>query len=84
MYRYDLGPDFLRLRPDFPVLLIHGDQDATAPVDRVRELALRHPTWTLDVRKGVDHHPLLREPVACIAAIDAFVTAAAPAEILPR
>lgn len=78
VYRHDVAMDIPGLRPDLPVLLIHGDQDRTAPVERVRELVQQHPTWILRVQEGVDHHPLLRRPDACIAAIGAFVAAAAP------
>ena len=77
VYRYDSASDFSRLRTELPVLLIHGDQDATAPIDRVLELARLHPAWRLDIRKGVDHHPLLRETPDCVARIGAF-TADAP------
>jgi pimeloyl-ACP methyl ester carboxylesterase len=49
-----------------PVLLVHGDQDRSAPLDNVRILAAGFPAWRLEVVSGADHHlPIDRpEPVA--------------------
>jgi pimeloyl-ACP methyl ester carboxylesterase len=55
------------------VLVLHGDQDTTAPLDGIRRLASRRPGWTLQVLPGIDHHPLLRDPGGCRRAIAAFV-----------
>ena len=71
VYRYDLAEDAARLRPDLPVLLLHGGRDATAPLDGVRRLMAGRPRWTLQVLPGADHHPLLRDPVSCVRAIAA-------------
>ena len=69
IYRYDLAEDAERLRPGLPVLLLHGDRDATAPLEGVRRLAARCPGWELRVLPGADHHPLLRDCAWCLAAI---------------
>jgi pimeloyl-ACP methyl ester carboxylesterase len=82
VYRYDSTSDFRRIRPELPVLLVHGDQDATAPIARVLELARLHPAWKLDVRKGVDHHPLLRETPDCVASIAAFAADVSETELV--
>ena len=72
IYRYDLADDARRLPPDLPVLLLHGDRDTTAPLEGARRLAAHHPSATLVVLPGVDHHPLLRDPSRCVEAIRSF------------
>ena len=71
VYRYDLAEDAARLPEELPVLLLHGDCDATAPLDGVRRLMAGRPRWTLRVLAGADHHPLLRDPAWCARAIGA-------------
>lgn len=74
LYRYDLGDDMRRLPQELPVLMLHGDCDTTAPLDGARRLAAYHPASTLIVLPGVDHHPLLRDPARCLAALRSFAT----------
>ena len=69
IYRYDVAVDMARLPPDLPVLLLHGDQDVTAPIDGARRLAAAHPRSELRILRGVDHHPLLRNPDWVLGAI---------------
>ena len=72
VYRYDLGRDASRLPDRIPVLLLHGDRDPTAPLEGVRRLSAGRPGWTLRVLPGADHHPLLRDPAWCLAAIGSW------------
>jgi pimeloyl-ACP methyl ester carboxylesterase len=72
IYRYDLARDAERLPAALPVLLLHGDRDTTAPLEGARRLAAHHQNATLIVLPGVDHHPLLRDPVRCLEAIRSF------------
>lgn len=72
VYRYDLGRDAGRLPDRIPVLLLHGDRDPTAPLEGVRRLSAGRPGWTLQELPGVDHHPMLRDPVRCLAAIGSW------------
>lgn len=69
VYRHDLAEDAARLRPELPVLLLHGDRDATAPLSGVQRLLAGRPRWTLLVLPGADHHPLLRDQAWCVNAI---------------
>lgn len=69
IYRHDLTADFERLPADLPVTLIHGDMDTTAPIESVQAMARRRPNSDLVVLKGVDHHPWLRRPADCSAAL---------------
>lgn len=73
VYRYTPARDADRLPATLPVLLLHGDRDHTAPLDRVRRLASAHRGWDTHILSGVDHHPMLRDPTACRDAIAAFV-----------
>ncbi|HEU5037768.1 MAG TPA: prolyl oligopeptidase family serine peptidase [Nocardioides sp.] len=55
-------------RPDVPVLLLHGVEDATVPVDFTTQFAdaleaAGHPT-TVDLVPGVDHLGIIRADVA--------------------
>ena len=84
VYRHDVAQDADRLRPDLPVLCLHGDRDVTAPLNLARRLADSRPQWTLRVLPGVDHHPLLRDPACCIAAIRQSVVGSQPAVSKPR
>lgn len=76
VYRYDIAADLARLRHEIGVMFIHGDQDLMAPVDSVERLAAKDSTWRLAVMPGVDHHPFLRDPSACLTLIDAMVSPA--------
>jgi pimeloyl-ACP methyl ester carboxylesterase len=73
VYRHDLAEDAARLPADLPVLLLHGDCDATAPLEGVRRLMAGRSRWTLRVLPGADHHPLLRDRGWCVDAIEAAV-----------
>lgn len=72
VYRHDVARDADRLRNEVPVLCLHGDQDVTAPLEYVRRLIGSRTRWRLRVLTGVDHHPLLRDPAGCLAAIRGF------------
>lgn len=72
IYRHDVSIDADRLPEDMPVLCLHGDQDATAPLEYTRRLAEGRPQWTLCVLSAVDHHPLLRDAASCLRAIRDF------------
>jgi pimeloyl-ACP methyl ester carboxylesterase len=69
VYRYNLVKDVERLRPDLPVLLLHGAHDAMAPVESVRRLAAGRAGWDLRILPHADHHPLFRDCVFCLATI---------------
>jgi pimeloyl-ACP methyl ester carboxylesterase len=75
IYRYDLRATADRLPPDLRVLCLHGESDPTAPLEGVRSLRMRYPTWSLSVLGDADHHPLLRDPAWCRAWIRRAVTA---------
>ena len=72
IYRYDLARDADNLPATLPMLLLHGDRDSTAPLDGARQIAARHQNATLLLLPGIDHHPLLRDPVRCLEAIRWF------------
>jgi pimeloyl-ACP methyl ester carboxylesterase len=72
VYRHDVARDVDRLREEMPVLCLHGDQNVTAPLEYVRRLIEGRTQWTLRVLADVDHHPLLRDPAVCLAAIRVF------------
>lgn len=84
VYRHDVSIDADRLREDLPVLCLHGDQDATAPLEYTRRLAEGRPHWALSVLSGVDHHPLLRDPDSCLRAIRKFSALESLALSVPR
>ncbi|MFQ5523457.1 MAG: alpha/beta fold hydrolase [Acidimicrobiia bacterium] len=69
LYKHDPAEDLRRLSPHIPVLFLHGDQDTTAPVEAVRQLAISRREARLVELKGVDHHPWLRDPGACAGTI---------------
>lgn len=73
VYRYDIAFDLARLPHSIGVMFIHGNKDAMAPVTAVQSLAARDTRWRLSIMPGVDHHPFLREPTACLTLIDAMV-----------
>lgn len=76
VYRYDVAQDMCDLPTRIGVLFIHGDQDIMAPLAHIEELAKRHSGWRLWVLPGVDHHPFLRDPESCLAALNTMVTKA--------
>jgi pimeloyl-ACP methyl ester carboxylesterase len=76
VYRYNVARDMRDLPTRIGVLFIHGDLDIMAPLSHIEELAARHSGWRLWVLPGVDHHPFLRDPEGCLAAIDTTVTKA--------
>lgn len=78
VYGYDLAEDARRLPHDLPVLLLHGAQDRTAPVERVRSLVREHPGWRLEELRGAGHNLLLDDAAWCLARIGDFVDARAP------
>lgn len=67
LYHHDLTADADTLPASVPVL--HGTKDTTAPLEQVQSLASRRPNWQLRRLDGVDHHPWLRDPDICTAAI---------------
>lgn len=69
LYRYDLPADVARLDPGLRVLCLHGDRDASAPLTGLYAFARRHRNTSILVLPGADHHPLLRDPAWCRAAI---------------
>ena len=73
VYRYDVGADLQRAPAGMPVLLLHGDQDATAPIEGARRLLLIRPGATLEVLPGGDHHLLLRDPAWVLSALRTFL-----------
>ncbi len=74
VYRYDIAADLERLPHRIRVLFIHGDQDLMAPVDAVKRLAAENTRVHVVVMPGVDHHPFLRKPQACLRLIDDIVS----------
>lgn len=78
VYRYDAAEDLKRLPAETAVLIIHGDQDVMAPVSAITRLVAYHPQWRLRVLPGVDHHPFLRDPRACLSLIRAMVDSGEP------
>lgn len=73
VYRHDLARDAAALPDTLPVLLLHGEHDATAPLDGVERLRDAHPVWGLHVLPGGDHHPVLRDPAWTLSAIRPFL-----------
>lgn len=72
VYRHDIAGDADRLSADMPVLCLHGDRDVTAPIEYVRRLMEGRPRWRMCVLPDIDHHPLLRDPAACLDSIRHF------------
>ena len=73
LYRHDPAEDLQSLPAHVPVLFIHGDEDATAPIEAVRRLAMNRPGSRLVELAGVDHHPWLRSPGECADAMAVWV-----------
>ena len=72
VYRYDVAVDLNRLPDQVGLLCIHGDRDLMAPVGALESLIAVRSSWSLQVLKGVDHHPFLRDPDRCAKLIDAL------------
>jgi pimeloyl-ACP methyl ester carboxylesterase len=73
VYRYNVEVDLLRLPNDIAIQFIHGDMDVTAPVEPIQELVEHRSNWKLDVLPGLDHHPFLKAPDACLRLITSVV-----------
>jgi pimeloyl-ACP methyl ester carboxylesterase len=73
IYRFNVWRAADALVPGLPVMLMHGERDATAPLAGVQELAARHGRWTLRVLAGGDHHLLLRDAPWCLAGIRSVI-----------
>jgi pimeloyl-ACP methyl ester carboxylesterase len=77
LYRQDVESLARAVDPALPILLVHGDADRTAPLERVKKLAHGRPTWRLHVLHGVDHHPFLRQRQECDRIIQGWLDARA-------
>lgn len=73
VYRHDVVDDVARLPSDLPMLLLHGDADAAAPLWAIPRVMEAHPRALLRVLRGVDHHPVLRQPEVVNTEIAEFV-----------
>ena len=73
VYRHDVVDDVARLPSDLPMLLLHGDADAAAPLWAIPRVMEAHPRAVLRVLRGVDHHPVLRQPKMVNMEIGEFV-----------
>ena len=62
IYGHDLGADVARVPAHIPLLYLHGDEDESAPLDRMRELQPLHPNCEIRVYPGADHQLPLRHP----------------------
>lgn len=68
---YDLAPALARLTA-LPVLALHGERDAAAPLAAVERLAARMPNVELRTLPG-GHHLFLQQHAACLAAIEGYL-----------
>lgn len=68
LYRHDLGGDAAMLPADLAVRCVHGRRDTTAPYTAAARLAHAH-RWQWVALDDADHHPWLRRPQRCHAAI---------------
>jgi len=59
--------------PPVPTLLIHGEQDSVAPIDRVRPLPLLYPSMRLHAVRGTGHHLFLTHTRTCIDLMREFL-----------
>ncbi|MFV1971281.1 MAG: alpha/beta fold hydrolase [Acidimicrobiia bacterium] len=71
LYRRDVRSDAEALPEGLPVTFIHGTEDTTAPIGQIRRLVQERDGWRLVELSGVDHHPWLRQPEACVELIAA-------------
>lgn len=65
--------DILDAVPRIPVLVIQGDADQVAPLDRILDLPHRYPHPELFVIRGAGHHPFHTHSQLCLPALDAFL-----------
>ncbi len=69
IYRYDLTADLQQLSPNLPVTFLHGDQDESAPLSRIQEIARLRSSAELRVNRGarhdlpLKHRPWMREQI---------------------
>ena len=86
LYRHDLHAVAAATPPILPVLMLHGSVDPTAPLGGAQALATARPTWEMRVLQGVDHHPWLRAPHACLQHIEQWLSRVGeqPPGILPE
>jgi pimeloyl-ACP methyl ester carboxylesterase len=75
-YRID---ELLPTVPRVPILLIHGDSDQVAPVERTLAFPGLHPYPALQVIKGAGHHPFHTHTATCLELIRAHVEDGSPA-----
>lgn len=73
-YRLD---DVLATLPELPVLIIHGQGDQVAPVERLMDLPSRHPHPVLHVIRGSGHHPFHTHGSLCLKLLKAHLAGAA-------
>jgi len=73
IYNYDLQEAVAQLDPHLPVFCLHGEQDQTAPLAGVQQLAGKRPNWHIEALADIDHHPWLRQPDTCSERILAFL-----------
>lgn len=69
LYRHDLLSDAALLPSHVPVIVLHGARDSTAPPDGANRLVEGRASWQLRMLGGLDHHPWLRAPRACLDCI---------------
>ena len=66
---YDLSEDLEKIPSRIPVMCLHGDRDATAPIAGVRDLVQRKSGWEMRVMEAGGHHPLVQDAEWCLAAL---------------
>lgn len=71
VFGYDVARTVRALPARLPTACVHGSLDTTAPLTTLEPLARQRPDWRWIVLPAVDHHPWLRAPCACLAAIAA-------------
>ena len=84
VYRHDVARTMERLPTDMPVLLIHGDQDTSAPLIGLTRVLDAHPRTRLRILGGVDHHPMIRSPEQVRGLIRSFVRGSLPGGEMTR
>lgn len=82
LYRHDLRVEAEATAQILPVLMLHGSLDLTAPLDGAQALATARSMWEMRVLEGVDHHPWLRAPHACLQHIEQWLSSVG--ELPPR
>jgi pimeloyl-ACP methyl ester carboxylesterase len=79
-YRVD---DTLARVPEMPILLIHGEMDQVAPLERMLDLPARPPHPVLHVIRGAGHHPLHTHAELCVELIESHLDGT-PAVLRPN